>query len=197
MATRKRRRRRHTSSKRRRNPPTRAASSLRSNPRRRRHYRRNPSFSVGGITNRITDAGKGALFMVGGEAATRYVRSVILKRPDGQTTSSLLDAGIGVGLGMAAERVVGRQAGRDVTAGVFAYLLRGIAKQLGVAQLTAVLGDPSGVRRFVVRNGRVVPVGGGGRLAGYVGRGNGAMAGYVGRGNGANASLSGEEDLGY
>lgn len=185
MATRKRRRRRHT--KARRNPGV----ALRSNrpARRRRSYRRNPPFSVGGIVGRLTDAGKGAAFMVGGEAATRYVRKNLLGMADGQTVSTLTDAGIGIGLGIGVEKALGRQAGRDATAGVFAYILRSIAKQLGITALSGVLGDAGGGARYVVKNGKLVPA-----LGAYAGRGTGAgrLAGYAGRGSG---SLTGDSTM--
>lgn len=139
---------------------------------------------MGGIVGRLTDAGKGALFMVGGEAATRYVRKNLLGMADGQTVSTLTDAGVGIAAGLGAERVFGRQAGRDVTAGVFASIIRGIAKNLGLPVLASVLGDAGGGSRYVVRNGKLVPA-----LAGYTGRGNGRLAGYTGR------SLTGDRDM--
>lgn len=151
---------------------------------------------MGGIVGRLTDAGKGALFMVGGEAATRYVRSKLLNMADpvanaaGVTpvdvVGSLADAGIGIGLGIGVEKALGRQAGRDVTAGAFASILRRVARSLGITTLSGVLGDAGGGgTRYVMHNGRLVP-----QLSGYAGRGNGRLAGYQGR-----ASLTGDRTL--
>lgn len=134
--------------------------------------------------------------MVAGEGATRYVRKDLLGMADGATISTLADAGIGIAAGMGAEKVLGRQAGRDVTAGVFAYILRSIAKQLGVAKLTEVLGDSGGgSHRYIVQDGRLIKA----PLAGYVGRGSAhdRLAGYTGRGNGMTLSGEQESDLGY
>jgi hypothetical protein len=180
----KRKRRKSSRRRARRNP---AAAVARSNPRhRRRRARRNPPFRMGGIVGRITDAGKGALFMVGGEATTRFIRHDLLKMADGQTMSTVADAGVGVALGMLAERFVGRQAARDMTAGALAYIARSVAKQLGITKLNEILGD-AGVRRFTVRNGKLVP------LAGYPRNGNARLAGYV-RGNGSRGATQALED---
>lgn len=186
----KRKRRSRHARRARRNP---AVAVYRSNPRtrRRRRFRSNPPFSVNGVVGRITDAGKGALFMVGGEGGTRFIRRDVLHMADGETMSSVADAAVGIALGIAAEKVVGRQAARDVTAGAFAYILRTLAKQLGIAKVNEILGDSNGGgRRYVVRGGRMVP------LSGYPGRGDGRLAGYPGRGNGTSQAMVDEAAMG-
>lgn len=198
VAKRKRRRRAATTTKRRRRRNPVAVRSA--NPRRRRRSyavartrrrRRNPGFSVNNIMNQVKDGAIGAVAVVGGEAATRIIRSRVLGMTAGDTISSVAELGIATALGVLGSKFLGRQIGRDMLVGGYAGVLRATAKQLGVPLVSDALADEGGYNRFIVgRNGRVRP------LNGYV-QGGGMLNGYVDRNAVAVLGDEQEEELGY
>lgn len=193
MAATKRRRTKRRSAKRRkhavarRNPPTARA-------RRRRGHRRNPmiaGLSVNGVVARVKHGVVHGAAIVGGEVAARLVRSRVFGKKPGEMLGGAIEVATGIVAGMIVQKVLGADIGQSVTDGAFAGVFRVAIKQSGAPIVAEVLGDADGRRRFVIRNGKVIPVD---RLNGYVGNpGNTGLNGYVGN-PGNDGQLNGFED---
>jgi len=153
----------------------------------RRRYHRNPGISTRGIVGRtmslVKDGVIGGVTVVGGEAATRLIRSRVLGMPAGQTLSTAAEAGIAVAGGLIAEKMFGRQVGRDFVVGGFAGIFRATAKQLGVPLVSEALADEA--RVILPRNRRM--------LSGYPSRA--LLSGYPTPGDVLGDEVS--EELGY
>lgn len=117
----------------------------------------------------------GAGAVLAGEGVSRLVRSRVLGMTAGQTLSLAAEGAIGFAGGLAAEKFVGRQFGRDFTVGALASVGRTLAKQLNIGIVNEALSDNAPGRRYVIRNGKVYAA----PLNGYVGTGR--LNGYVGR----------------
>jgi hypothetical protein len=153
-------------------------------------------FTVGGITSRVTNAGMRAGTMLASEITTKFIRSKALpKSLPGSAAAALGEVVIATALGIAAEKVVGRQVGADIITGGYLSALRGTVKSLGIKPVNDLLGDYDNARpQFRLEGGKWVP------LNGYVGTGDQRLAGYVGTGDQRLAGvLSSEQEteLGY
>lgn len=197
MAARKGRRRRKSA---RRSTKRRAVAHASNPPKRRRsarhRYRRNPpAFSIKGITDRVMEYGIGGACVVGGELISKEATSLLVgdnvKALPGSVMRALAEVGVATGVGLAAERFVGRQIGRDLAVGGYAGAMREIVKSLGVKKINDILGGAAGVNRYVVRNGRVMP------LNGYNSPANQRLNGYANRSGYSILAGEQEEELGY
>lgn len=197
MATKKRRRRRTTARRPSKRRTRRRSVTVHANPARRRRrrvsYRRNPGFSVKGVINRVKEGAIGGVAVVGGEMVTRAIRKKVLTNfvsptstvlADGTMTAAAADIAIATGVGIVAERFVGRQIASDVLKGGFASVIRQFAKDMGVQAIKDVLSD--GGPRILPAGRRYLP-----RVNGY---GQRAIAGYVGTNAFAGET---EDELGY
>lgn len=136
-----------------------------------------------------------AVTIVAAEGTTRLIRTRAFKNLlEGSAAASFADFAIGTGLGIAAEMTLGRQVGSDVAAGVYASILRRMAKQASGGKpglLNDALGDASG-RNYVIRDGKMIPLGA------YVGSGQQRQLGSW-AGAGAPSALGDEttDELGF
>lgn len=115
---------------------------------------------------------------LGSEILVGNIRTrVFSKLLPGTVMATIADLAIGGGLGLVAQKFLGRQVGQDVVTGAWAASLRRTVKQLGVGAINDVLGAPDS-QRFVMRDGRWQPLGS------YVGAGDQrALGSYVGAGD--------------
>jgi hypothetical protein len=153
-------------------------------------------FSVGGILSRATSATMRAGTMLGAEIGVTFIRQRALpKALPGSAAATVADVVISTVAGIAAEKVLGRQIGADVTTGGYLAALRRGVKSLGIKAVNDVLGDyDNGRPQFRLEGGKWVP------LNGYVGTGDQRLSGYVGTGDQRPTSvLAGEQEteLGY
>jgi hypothetical protein len=119
--------------------------------------------TVRGATSRLTGAGMRAVTLVAAEGTARIIRTRVFKNLlEGSAAASFADFGIGTALGIGAEMALGRQVGSDVAAGVYASILRRMVKQASGGKpgiIQDALGDAGGGTKFVMRDGRLVPLG--------------------------------------
>jgi len=132
--------------------------------------------------------------MLASEISTKFIRSKALpKALPGSAAAAAGEIVIATALGIAAEKVAGRQIGADVITGGYLSALRGTVKSLGIKPVNDILGDYDNARpQFRLEGGKWVP------LNGYVGTGDQRLAGYVGTGD-QRPVLNGEQEteLGY
>lgn len=118
------------------------------NPRRRRRgvrrrFRRNPSFSVRGITRKIQEAAVTGAQIVAGKVATRYVRNFV---PGGKPTPGaaltwmqvLIELAAATAVGYVGEMVMGARAGANLMAGGYAGVIESLIKKYGADATSAL-----------------------------------------------------------
>lgn len=153
-------RRRSTTRKR---STTRRRSTARRAPARRRRAstrRRNPD-----IVKTTMKGAKGALFVLGGEAAAKAIPQQF-NLPTSGTTGLAVQTGVAVAVGLAADRFIGREAGARMLEGALSVPLRAVIVGANIPVLSQAL---SGY--VVPRQVRAIPGGrqaGRNRVAGYV-----------------------------
>jgi hypothetical protein len=119
-----------------------SSSSSRGSTRRRRSYRRNPprGFSVKGITGRAIQGATDGAGVLAGQIAARAIPTA-LKLPQAGTLGLAVQAGVGIGAGMVAGRMVNANLGRNMVAGAFAAIFASLVKRANVPVISAALGD--------------------------------------------------------
>jgi hypothetical protein len=186
---RRRRRRRNAATanprrrrRRRRNPGTSVALAnprrryrRRRNPvlanRRRVHRRRNPRFSVRGIMQQFTEAGKTAVQIVGGKAVTRIIRGrIVPASKKGTMYQVAAELAIATGVGYAASMALGSRVGANLMAGGYVGAIESLIHQIGALKFVSdALSDDGNPTTIVVPASQAADV------AGYVQ----SLGGYV------------------
>lgn len=169
--------RKRRKSRRRRSNPPRATHRRSSRRHGRRSFRRNPGGGFRGIIGTIMDGVKGGLGVVAGKAISRAVPALVGIQPTGYLGLGV-QALVGVGAYMAADRFVGREPARTVLYGAFGGVIESIVRGWNVPVLSPALGDETELHAIA------------GYVHGYVPQGDGAKSAALGGGDMVDAGIS-------
>lgn len=168
--------RKRRKSRRRSNPPRASFRRRRSSQRRRggrRHLRRNPPMR--GIIGTLIDGVKGGAGVVAGKAISRAVPALIGIQPQGYLGLAV-QAGVGVGAYMLADRFVGRENARNVLYGAFGGVIESAIRGWNIPVLSPALGDETELHAIAGYVHGYLPAGTDGAKSNNRGLGDGEMA---------------------
>jgi hypothetical protein len=138
-----------------------------------------------GIFGFAQNAAVGAAEVLAGKVIVRKARALAGQKP-GTLLGSLIEAGVGIGAGMLASRMVNREVGERIAMGGLLAPMETLVQQLGIPHVSDSLGDDgyelTGDLGYVVADDDSAYDGGAlgdeDDLAGYVGGGD-DLGGYV------------------